>query len=155
MNNRFPILNKHEKKDIDDGYYKIENFFKTNIYINLNLNNNQLYLKEKNYSINDIFEIKFQNDGTYVIKNIDLDIYLGISNIQLRDEFNIPLKEYYLKFIKNFEGINQKWYFLSNTNNYYYLVSAHNSLCVSNKTIQNNSKILFLFPNGKKINYLN
>ena len=59
MNNRFPIFNKYEMKDIDDGYYKIENFFKTNIYINLNLNDNQLYLKEKNESKTEKFEIKF------------------------------------------------------------------------------------------------
>ena len=108
MNNRFPIFNKYEKKDIDDGNYKIENFLKTNIYINLNLNDNQLYLKEKNESKTKKFEIKFKNDGAYIIKNINLDIYLGISNNQLRDEFNIPLKEYYLKFTKNFQGINQK-----------------------------------------------
>ena len=65
------------------------------MYINLNLNDNTLYLNEKNKWITDIFEIKFQNDGTYIIKNIDLDIYLGVSNIRLRDEFNIPLKEYF------------------------------------------------------------
>ncbi len=87
------------------------------------------------------------------IKNVELGIYLGVSNIQLRDEFNIPLKEYYFKFTKTFEGINQKWYILSNRNDYYYLVSADDSKCllsVSNKLIKYNSKILCLFPNGKK-----
>ena len=47
MNNRNPIFNKYEKKDIDDGYYKIENFFKNNMYIIFNINDNQLYLKKK------------------------------------------------------------------------------------------------------------
>ena len=152
MNKRFPIFNKYEKRDIDDGIYKIENFYKSNMYINLNLNDNQLYLKENNNSLIE-FEIKYQNDGTYTIKNIELGIYLGVSNIQLRDEFNILLKEYDFKFTKNFEGINQKWYILSNRNDYYYLVSAHNSKCllsVSKKKIKNNLKILCFFPNGKK-----
>ena len=67
-----------------------------------------IIFKRKKWINNRQFEIKFRNDGTYIIKNIDLDIYIGVSNIQLRDEFNIPLKEYYLKFTKNFEGINQK-----------------------------------------------
>ena len=79
------------------------------MYINLNLNDNELNLKDKNKSINDIFEIKSQNDGTYTIKNIELGIYLGVSNIQLRDEFNIPLKEYNFKFTQNLEGIHHKW----------------------------------------------
>ena len=116
------------------------------MYINLNINDNQLYLKEKNDSITDKFEIKYQKDGTYTIKNIELGIYLGVSKFRLRDEFNIPLKEYYLKFTKTFEGINQKWYILSNVNDYYYLVSADDSKCllsVSNKVIKNNSKILY------------
>jgi len=60
------------------------------MFTNLNLIDNQLYLKEKNESKTDIFELKFKNDGTYIIKNINLDIYLGVSKIQLRDEFNIP-----------------------------------------------------------------
>ena len=153
MNNRFPIFNKYEKKDIEDGYYKIENYFNSNMYINLNPNENQLYLKEKNGTINDTFEIKFQNDGTYIIKNIDTDTYLGVSNIQVRDEFNIPLREYYFKFTKNFKKINKKWYILSNKDNYYYIVSGHNSKCVLsifNKIIHDNSKIFCLFPNGKK-----
>jgi len=103
-----------------------------------------LFLKEKNESIIDTFEIKFQNDGTYTIKIIELDIHLGVSNIQLRDDFNIPLKEYYLKFTKNFEGINQKFYILSNRNDYYYIVSLHDSKClliISNKKIKDNFKI--------------
>ena len=123
------------------------------MYINLNINDNQLYLKEKNDSITDKFEIKYQKDGTYTIKNIELGIYLGVSNIQLRDEFKIPLKEYSFKFTKTFEGINQKWYILSNRNDYYYLVSADGSKCllsVFNKLIKYNSKILCFFPNGKK-----
>ena len=60
--------------------------------------NNRFPISNK-YEKNDI-------DGTYIIKNINLDVYLGVSNIQVRDEFNIPLKEYYFKFTKNFEGIN-------------------------------------------------
>ena len=32
---------------------------------------------------------------------IDLDIYLGVSNIQLRGEFNITVKEYFLNFSNN------------------------------------------------------
>jgi len=32
MNKRFPIINKYEKRDIDDGIYKIDIFFKDNIY---------------------------------------------------------------------------------------------------------------------------
>ena len=153
MNKRFPFLNKYEKRDIDDGIYKFQNFFKDNMYVNLNLTDNQLYLKEKNASITDTFEIKYQSDGTYTIKNIELGIYLGVSNIQLRDEFKIPLKEYSFKFTKTFEGINQKWYILSNRNDYYYLVSAHDSKCllsVFKKEIKYNSKILCFFPNGKK-----
>ena len=71
MNKRFPFINKYEKRDIDDGIYKIENFFKSNMYINLNLTDNQLYLKEKNDSRIDTFEIKYQKDGTYSIKNIE------------------------------------------------------------------------------------
>ena len=43
-----------------------------------------------------MFEIKYQNNGTYTIKNIVFDVYLGDSNIQIRDEFNILLKEYIL-----------------------------------------------------------
>ena len=79
--------------------------------INLNFINNLLYLKEKNNSITDKFEIKYLKERIYTIKKNELGIYLGVSNIQLRDGFNIPLKEYYLKFIKTFEGINQQWCF--------------------------------------------
>ena len=71
MNKRFPFINNYEKRDIDDGIYKLEHFFKENMYINLNLTDNQLYLKEKNDSRIDTFEIKYQKDGTYSIKNIE------------------------------------------------------------------------------------
>ena len=43
--------------------------------------------------------------------------------------------------------------FFSNRNDYYYLVSAHDSkylLSLSYKIFKNNTKILCLFPNGKK-----
>ncbi len=152
MNKRFPFINKYEKRDIDDGIYKIENFFKSNMYINLNLTDNQLYLKENNDSLNE-FEIKYQNDGTYTIKNIELGIYLGVSNIQVRDEFNILEKEYYFNFTKTFEGIKQKWYILSNRNDYYFLVSVDSSKCVlslSNEIIKYNPEILCIFPNGSE-----
>ena len=56
MNKRFPNFNEY--KDIDNGIYRIENFSKDNMYINLNLNDNTLYLKEKNKLITDKFEIK-------------------------------------------------------------------------------------------------
>ena len=95
MNKRFPLFNKYERKDIEDATYQINHFFKDNIYIILNDINNKLYLN-KNDSITDMFEIKYQNNGTYTIKNIVFDVYLGDSNIQIRDEFNILLKEYIL-----------------------------------------------------------
>ena len=145
-------MNKYEKRDIEDGIYKIENFFKSNMYINLNLTDNQLYLKENNDSLNE-FEIKYQNDGTYTIKNIELGIYLGVSNIQVRDEFNILEKEYYFNFTKTFEGIKQKWYILSNRKDYYFLVSVDSSKCVlslSNEIIKYNQEILCIFPNGSE-----
>ena len=49
------------------------------MFMNLILNNNQLNLKEKINSIIDTFEIKYQKDGTYLIKNIELGIYYGVS----------------------------------------------------------------------------
>ena len=51
MNKRFPVFNKYEKRDIEDWIYKIENYFKDNMYINLNITDKQLYLKEKKNSI--------------------------------------------------------------------------------------------------------
>ena len=49
----------------------------------------------------DIKDDNFVMRGS-TIKNIPFDIYLGLRNIQLRDEFNIPLKEYNFKFTKFF-----------------------------------------------------
>ena len=66
------------------GFIK-QKIFSNLICINLNLTDNQLYLKEKNDSKTDTFEIKYQKDGSYTIKNIELGIYLGVSNIQLRN----------------------------------------------------------------------
>ncbi len=48
------------------------------MFMNLILNNNQLNLKEKINSIIDTFEIKYQKDGTDLIKNIELGIYFGV-----------------------------------------------------------------------------
>ena len=48
---RFPFFNKYEKRYIDDGIYEIKNFFKDNMYLNLISNENELFLKDKNYSI--------------------------------------------------------------------------------------------------------
>ncbi len=54
MNNRFPVFT-HMKEGYRRWTYSIENYFKNNFYINLNLTNNQLYLKEKKDSITDTF----------------------------------------------------------------------------------------------------
>ena len=91
--------------------------------------------------------IWYQKDWTYTIKNIDLAIYLGASNIELRNEVCIPLKQFYIKFTKTFKWINQKWYILSNINDYYYFESADDSkyYCLSNKIIKNNPKISYFF----------
>ena len=47
MNKRFPFFNKYEKRDIEDGIYKIKNYYKENMYINLNIIYDKLYLKYK------------------------------------------------------------------------------------------------------------
>ena len=51
--------------------------------------------------------MQYLNTWYYILKrlniynyNIELDIYLGVSNISLRDKFSTPLKEFYLKFTK-------------------------------------------------------
>ena len=47
INKRFQIFNKHEKREIKDGNYKINTFFKVNLFINLNFNEH----KRKNCNI--------------------------------------------------------------------------------------------------------
>ena len=73
-------------------FTKLILFSKVNMFMNLILNNNQLNLKEKINSIIDTFEIKYQKDGTDLIKNIELGIYFGVSFIMIliqRNKINL------------------------------------------------------------------
>ena len=54
INKRFQIFNKYEKREIKDGIYKINTFFKVNLFINLNFNE----FKRKNCNIW-ILDIKY------------------------------------------------------------------------------------------------
>ena len=158
MNKMFPIPNKYEKLDVENGYYRLETLLKKNMNINIDYNNDfnetTLILKQTNQNENEIFKIEYQNDGTYGIKSLAYDSFIGISGNQIYDsEFNFTLEEYTYQLKKNVEDYRQKWFFLTNTDIYFFIVSAYDSKCaldVSSKKIVNNVEIKCLVPNGGK-----
>jgi len=57
-----------------------------------------------------------------------------------------------LSFNEKIEGDNQKWYIISNTNDYYFIVSKNDSKCVvdvNTDKVKNNLYVQCYSPNGK------
>ncbi len=156
MNKMFPIPNKYEKLDVENGYYRLETLLKKNMNINIDYNNDfnetTLILKQTNQNENEIFKIEYQNDGTYGIKSLAYDSFIGISGNQIYDsEFNFTLEEYTYQLNNKIVNDKQKWFFLTNTETYFFIVSAFDSKCaldVSSKNIRNGVEIKCLVPNG-------
>ena len=158
MNKMFPIPNKYEKLDVETGYYRLETLLKKNMNINIDYNSDfnetRLLLKQTNNNDNEIFKIEYQNDGTYGIKSLAYDSFIGISGNQIYDnEFNFTLEEYTYQLYNKIEDYKQKWFFLTNTETYFFIISAYESICaldVASKKIQNDVEIKCLVPNGGK-----
>ncbi len=158
MNKMFPIPNKYEKLDVETGYYRLETLLKRNMNINIDYNSDfnetRLLLKQTNNNDNEIFKIEYQNDGTYGIKSLAYDSFIGISGNQIYDnEFNFTLEEYTYQLYNKIEDYKQKWFFLTNTETYFFIISAYESICaldVASKKIQNDVEIKCLVPNGGK-----
>ena len=158
MNKMFPIPNKYEKLDVETGYYRLETLLKRNMNINIDYNSDfnetRLLLKQTNNNDNEIFKIEYQNDGTYGIKSLAYNSFIGISGNQIYDnEFNFTLEEYTYKLYNKIEDYKQKWFFLTNTETYFFIISAYESICaldVASKKIQNDVEIKCLVPNGGK-----
>ena len=156
MNKMFPIPNKYEKLDVENGYYRLETLLKKNMNINIDYNNDfnetTLILKQTNQNENEIFKIEYQNDGTYGIKSLAYDSFIGISGNQIYDsEFNFTLEEYTYQLNNKIVNDKQKWFFLTNTETFFFIVSAFDSKCaldVSSKNIRNGVEIKCLVPNG-------
>ncbi len=158
MNKMFPIPNKYEKLDVETGYYRLETLLKRNMNINIDYNSDfnetRLLLKQTNNNDNEIFKIEYQNDGTYGIKSLAYDSFIGISGNQIYDnEFNFTLEDYTYQLYNKIEDYKQKWFFLTNTETYFFIISAYESICaldVASKKIQNDVEIKCLVPNGGK-----
>ena len=139
MNKKFPFPNKYEKIDVNNGFYILETAVNQNMNLNLNYdseNKVNLVLNNRNEE-NSIFYIEYLNDGTYSIKNIKTNLYLGVSEKESVDEFGVPNKEFTLQYNKIFDGNNQKWYFLTNTKDYFYIVAGHHSQCALDVNMNN------------------
>ena len=149
LNNIFPIPSKYEKREIVNGYYILESKLKYNMILNAdydyNRKKNTLYLKKRKDKYSEVFYIEYQNDGSYIIKSVSTDSFLEVSE-------KIEEKRFLLSFNENIEGDNQKWYFLSNDQKYYFIISKNNSKCgidVTDNRVKNNVRMQCYFPNGK------
>ena len=149
LNNIFPIPSKYEKREIVNGYYILETKLKYNMILNAdydyNRKKNTLYLKKRKDKYSEVFYIEYQNDGSYIIKSVSTDSFLEVSE-------KIEEKRFLLSFNENIEGDNQKWYFLSNDQKYYFIISKNNSKCgidVTDNRVKNNVRMQCYFPNGK------
>lgn len=150
MNDKFPVPCKYENiESIHNGFYVFETKLKSDMVLTVNDNNTKqdfLLLNDRKNINNQLFYIKYENDNFYSIKNIFNDLYLGISKVT--DERNI----YTIEFNKKIEDNTQKWYFLSNLKDYYFIVSKDTSNCVLailGSKSKNNSEIICHFPNGQ------
>ena len=149
LNNLFPIPSKYEKREIVNGYYILESKLKYNMILNAdydyNRKKNTLYLKKRKDKYSEVFYIEYQNDGSYIIKSLSTDSFLEVSE-------KIEEKRFLLSFNENIEGDEQKWYFLSNNQEYYFIISKNNSKCgidVTDNRVKNNVRMQCYFPNGK------
>ena len=148
MNEFFPNPSKYEKiKYIPNGYYILESLSKKNYVWFLNYipteNNYTLILNYKKNTYNEIFYIKYENNNTYSIKSFYKNLYIGIS------EMNDLKNKFIIQFSQNLHNDTQKWYFLSNIENYYYIVSKYESKCVFDSKLKNNS-ISCNLPSGNE-----
>ena len=147
MNEFFPNPSKYEKiKYIPNGYYILESVSKKNMVWYLNYesieNNLSLLLKSKKNTYKEIFYIKYENNDNYSIKSLYTNLYLGVSEMN-------DLKEIFMiKFYKNLYDDKQKWYFLSNIENYYYIISKYGTKCTFD--IINTNFISCNLPSGKE-----
>ena len=106
---------------------------------------NTLYLKKRKDKYSEVFYIEYQNDDSYIIKSLSTDSFLEVSE-------EIEEKRFLLSFNENIEGDKQKWYFLSNDQDYYFIVSKNNSKCgidVTDNRVKNNVRMQCYYPNGK------
>jgi hypothetical protein len=106
---------------------------------------NTLYLKKRKDKYSEVFYIEYQNDDSYIIKSLSTDSFLEVSE-------EIEEKRFLLSFNENIEGDKQKWYFLSNEQDYYFIVSKNNSKCgidVTDNRVKNNIRMQCYYPNGK------
>ena len=93
------------------------------------------------------FIIIFSNYFLFIniIKSLSTDSFLEVSE-------EIEEKRFLLSFNENIEGDKQKWYFLSNEQDYYFIVSKNNSKCgidVTDNRVKNNIRMQCYYPNGK------
>ena len=149
MNNLFPIPSKYENINIiSNGFYIIETKIIPNKALNIIYDyNKKIYtinlnkIKDK-YS--QVFYIEYQKDNSYLIKSILTNSFLEISE-GINNRFP-------LSFNEKIEGDNQKWYIISNTNDYYFIVSKNDSKCVvdvNTDKVKNNLYVQCYSPNGK------
>ena len=148
INNLFPIPSKYEKREIPNGFYILETKLKSNMILNVDYDYNRkvntLYLKKRKDKYSEVFYIEYQNDS-YIIKSLITDSFLEVSE-------EIEEKRFLLSFNENIEGDKQRWYFLSNNQDYYFIVSKNNSKCgidVTDNRVKNNVRMQCYYPNGK------
>jgi len=153
LNFMFPKPTKYEKINRIDGIYFIETALKKDKIINYKYNEikNKTYLRLNKRTMNnsELFKIEYQNDGSYTIKSLISNYFLGVTD---NINYFYNEKSVSLGFYPNVEGINQKWYFLTNNNPFYYITSAY-ELCALDipwGDANDNSKIRCYSPNGSK-----
>ena len=153
LNFMFPKPTKYEKINRIDGIYFIETALKKDKIINYKYNEiknkNYLCLNKRTMNNSELFKIEYQNDGSYTIKSLISNYFLGVTD---NINYFYNEKSVSLGFYPNVEGINQKWYFLTNNKPFYYITSAY-ELCALDipwGDANDNSKIRCYSPNGSK-----
>ena len=155
MNNLFLIPSKYEKINfISNGFYIIETKITPNKALNIiydyNKKINTINLNKIKDKYSQVFYIEYQKDNFYLIKSILTNSFLEISE-GINNRFP-------LSFNEKIEGDNQKWYIISNTNDYYFIVSKNDSKCVIDVNTDK-VKIIYMYnvihQMEKIMNYLN
>lgn len=153
LNFMFPKPTKYEKNNRIDGIYFIETALNEDIIINFKYNEtknkNYLRLNKRTKNNSELFKIEYQNDGTYTIKSLSSNYFIGVT-----DDINLFYyeKSISIGFYSNIDGKKQKWYFLTNKEPFYYITSAYElcALDVPWGKARDNSKIRCYSPNGTK-----
>ena len=155
LNYIFPKPTKYEKINRIDGIYFFETAINESKIIKLKYDNiqknNYLSLNKKEGKKSELFKIEYQNDdGSYTIKSLISKTFLGVTeNIEY---YNTNEKSISLEFYPNVDEKKQKWYFLTNNKDFYYITSA-NELCsldISSDDANDDSKIKCYYANGTK-----